>query len=260
MAPWAREGIRLIKMRIPTIKGLIRRRVLANFRADPEAVRKILPPVFRPKLQAGNAIVGVCLIRLESIRPAGFPGFAGISSENAAHRIAVRWKDGNDREREGVYIARRDTGSLLNRIAGGRVFPGEHARARFEVSFDGKDLDFSMASRDGKSDIRIKGKKSPFLPEASCFGSLSEASEFFRGGSTGYSVTKDPDRLDGLVLETKRWEVSALEVDEIHSGFYFDESRFPKGSLRFDNALLMENIPHLWHGAEDLRAGRQAAG
>ena len=30
-------------------------------------------------------MVGVCLIRLEQIRPSGLPGFLGISSENA-HR------------------------------------------------------------------------------------------------------------------------------------------------------------------------------
>jgi len=30
-----------------------------------------------------------CLIRLKDIRPRFFPSFLGISSENAAHRIAV---------------------------------------------------------------------------------------------------------------------------------------------------------------------------
>jgi hypothetical protein len=46
-------------MRIPRIRGLIKRRILANYRADPDRVRKLLPPVFRPKLHAGHAIVGV---------------------------------------------------------------------------------------------------------------------------------------------------------------------------------------------------------
>src|SRR5436853_197186 len=102
-------------MRIPIIKGTIKRRLLVNFRADPAMVRRILPPPFRPKLHKGFSLVGICLIRLEQIRPAGFPGALGLSSENAAHRIAVEWEDESGNLREGVFIPRRDTGSLLNR-------------------------------------------------------------------------------------------------------------------------------------------------
>jgi len=36
------------------------------------------------------------------------------------------------------------------------------------------------------------------LPSTSIFSSLAEASSFFESGSLGYSVTNDPDRLDGL--------------------------------------------------------------
>jgi len=79
-------------MRIPVIRGMIKRRLLVNFRADPEVVQRILPEPFKPKLHAGHAIGGVCLIRLEKIRPAGLPEIVGLSSENAAHRIAVQWQ------------------------------------------------------------------------------------------------------------------------------------------------------------------------
>ena len=56
-------------MRITVIKGVIDRRVLANWRCDPDVVAKLLPPPFRPKLAGGYAIAGVCLIRLKAIRP-----------------------------------------------------------------------------------------------------------------------------------------------------------------------------------------------
>src|SRR5881396_2782108 len=82
-------------MRIPVIKGMIKRRLLVNFRADPAVVQRILPAPFRPKLHRGHSLVGICLIRLEHIRPAGLPGALGLSSENAAPRIAVRWVDGS---------------------------------------------------------------------------------------------------------------------------------------------------------------------
>jgi Uncharacterized conserved protein (COG2071) len=120
-------------MKIPTLKGIIKHRLLVNFRADPEIIQRVIPRPFRPKLHRGCSIVGVCLIRLEHIRPVGLPGLIGISSENAAHRIAVEWTDGGGQEREGVYVPRRDTGSFINHIAGWRVFPGEHHSARFDV-------------------------------------------------------------------------------------------------------------------------------
>jgi hypothetical protein len=105
-------------MRIPVIKGTSKRRLLVNFRADPNVVQRLLPQPFRPKIHLGRSLVGICLIRVEQIRPSGLPGILGVSSENAAHRIAVEWK-GLMAFTEGVFIPRRDTGALLNRLAVG---------------------------------------------------------------------------------------------------------------------------------------------
>lgn len=246
-------------MRIPVIKGTIKRRLLVNFRADPTVVQRILPESFRPKLHRGFSLVGICLIRLEQIRPAGLPGMLGLSSENAAHRIAVEWTDAAGIQREGVFIPRRDTGSFLNRVAGGRVFPGEHHSASFSVADSGSHIDFSMGSRDGLVAVRVVGDETDSLPASSCFGSLVEASAFFEGGSLGYSVTRDGERLDGLLLRTLDWRVRALSVTEVHSTFFTDRLRFPEGSIQFDHALIMRDILHEWHKAEDLYAASRAA-
>jgi hypothetical protein len=76
-------------VRVPRVHGIIRRRLLVNFRVDPVMIQRLLPPRFRPKLHDGHAVAGICLIRLEQIRPRRFPSIVGVSSENAAHRIAV---------------------------------------------------------------------------------------------------------------------------------------------------------------------------
>ena len=78
-------------MRIPVIRGLIDRRILVNYRVDPDVLKKLLPKPFRPKVIKDVGIAGICLIRLAEMRTTGFPGAVGISSENAAHRIAVAW-------------------------------------------------------------------------------------------------------------------------------------------------------------------------
>jgi hypothetical protein len=246
-------------MKIPAIEGLIKRRLLVNFRAEPAAVQRILPQPFRPKLHRGHALVGICLIRLEQIRPAGLPRVFGLSSENSAHRIAVEWEDSAGLQREGVYIPRRDTGSFLNRVAGGRVFPGEHHPARFSVLDIGSHVDFSMRSLDDSVSVRVVGDEADALPASSCFGSLADASAFFEGGSLGYSHTRHGDRLDGLLLRTFEWRLRALTVSEVRSSFFADNERFPKGSTEFDHALIMRDIRHEWHKAEDLFAGSQSS-
>ncbi|MDQ3009459.1 MAG: DUF2071 domain-containing protein [Acidobacteriota bacterium] len=76
-------------MKLPAIEGIIRRRILVNYRVSPEVIQRLLPSRFRPKLYAGYAVAGICLIRLEHMRPQNLPAVVGISSENAAHRIAM---------------------------------------------------------------------------------------------------------------------------------------------------------------------------
>jgi hypothetical protein len=235
-------------MKLPVLEGIIKRRMLVNFRVDPAVVQKILPAQFRPKLYKGFAVAGICLIRLEHIRPKHMPEFIGISSENAAHRIAVVWEE-NGEAREGVFIPRRDTGSVINQIAGGRLFPGEHHRAEFAVRETDNEISFSMKSDDGKISVKLEARITDQLQATSIFSSLEEASKFFEPGSLGFSVTKDKQKLDGIVLETKTWSIDALDVARVHSTFYSDENMFPKGSIEFDNALMMRNIAHEWHSA-----------
>jgi hypothetical protein len=228
-------------MRLPVIQGIIRRRILANFRVDPETMQREIPARFRPKLQNGLAVAGVCLIRLEHIRPRSIPRIIGLNSENAAHRVAVTWEEDGS-VREGVFISRRDTGSQIAHLAGGRIFPGEHHHASFSVTESESDISLAMKSDDAAHE----------MPALSVFSSVAEASAFFERGSVGYSVTSDPARLDGLKLETKEWRVEPLEVKRIYSSYFSDETKFPKGTIEFDHALIMRNIEHEWHSADDL--------
>ena len=238
-------------MKLPVIQGVIRRRILANFRVDPEVMQQQLPARFRPKLQRGYAVAGICLIRLEHIRPRFVPESIGLNSENAAHRVAVLWDEGGVR-REGVFISRRDTNSQLNHLLGGRIFPGEHHQSSFSVAESESEISISLESTDSTVTVRIEGTTAKALPRDSIFSSLAEASAFFEAGSIGYSVTHDPNRLDGLNLKTEEWQVEPLEVRKVKSSYFSDETKFPPGSIEFDHALLMKNVAHEWHSAEDL--------
>jgi uncharacterized protein YqjF (DUF2071 family) len=137
-------------MKLPTIHGYIDRRILVNFIADPDIVRKIIPAPFRPKIYKDKAILGICLIRLKNIKLKGLPDFIGISSENGAHRIAVEWNE-QGQTKEGVYIPRRDTSLRLNALAGGRIFPGKHYFAKFNVKEKDDNYHIDFISSDNTS-------------------------------------------------------------------------------------------------------------
>ena len=239
-----------MKFPIPLIQGLIARRILVNYRVRPEVARLFVPPPFRPRLVGGFALAGVCLIRLENLRPRFLPAALGIDSENAAHRIAVEWDDGGVL-RQGVYIPRRDTGSPLNRLAGGRLFPGTHHPAAFRVLDDGDRIELEMRSLDGAVSLDLAARVAGEWPAGSVFASLAEASAFFEAGSCGWS----PGRggcLEGLELRTGSWRAEALQVERIESSFFGDPRRFPPGSVELDCALLLRDLPHQWRALGSL--------
>jgi hypothetical protein len=232
---------------LPAIRGVIDRRLLVNFRADLDVLARLLPAPFRPKLSRGYGMAGICLIRLCAIRPRPWPAWIGLGSENAAHRFAVEW-DEDGVHREGVFIPRRDTGSWLNRFAGGKIFPGVHHAADFEIEESDRRFKIGMRSRDGVANLRVVASLADTLPAASVFGSITEASAFFETGALGWSVGARANTFDGLELRSIGWKVEPLAVESVTSNFFSSPELFPPGSLAFDSALLMRGIPHEWLG------------
>ncbi len=199
----------------------------------------------------GHAIVGVCLIRLENLRPHGVPGPLGLSSENMAHRVAIRYP-GSEGIRPGVFVWRRETDQRLVELLGGRLFPGVHHHARFRVSENKNRLSMDVTSDEGKADVRFSARVSDEWRQTPSFGSFDEVSEFFRKGDCGFSCSLRGDELEGLQLKTLKWEMVPMEVESQRCAFYSDSQRFPAGSLDFDCGLLMRGLPHEWHQLTDI--------
>src|SRR5260221_13073263 len=109
-------------MTTPILRGVIKRRFVLNYRADPGVVARLLPAPLHPNLYHGYAIVGVSLVRLESIRPRGLPAWLGVSSENATHQIASGWVDKKGQSHEGSFVARPETDLSFAPILGGHFF------------------------------------------------------------------------------------------------------------------------------------------
>ena len=240
-------------MKLPAIEGLIRRRILVNFRVDPDVLRPMVPEAFQIKTVKGYGMAGICLIRLEQVRPKSLSGRVGISSDNVAYRVAVRWES-HGQTHDGVFIPRRDTSSSLQHRLGGRIFPGEYHHSVLTARDEHGRITITCRSTDGRGDVDLVARESDLFPASSVFESLDDASTFFEQGAIGYSTSSDAGRLDGLLLRSETWSVSPLVVDLVGSTFFDDPERFPPGSVTRDNALIMRNITHEWQAMPDMIA------
>jgi hypothetical protein len=194
-------------------------------------------------------IAGICLIRLKQVHPRALPAALGLTSENAAHRIAVEWEE-KGAYREGVYIPRRDTSSRFNALIGGRLFPGVHHHARFEVTEADGNYFIHLVSDDEETRVTVEARLASQLAEHSIFASLEEASAFFEHGVLGYSVTNQPGKLDCLELRCQDWKVEPLKMTTVQTSFFEDLNRFPTGSTELDCGLLMRRVRHEWYVRE----------
>lgn len=238
---------------LPVIRGVMERRILVNYRVAPAVLENLLPYPFSPQRHRCWGIAGICLIRLAQIRPAALPWLPGLKSENAAHRIAAVWPDEYGAEMTGVYIPRRDTSLRINAWAGGRLFPGHHHHSRFEVNETADQFKIAIRTQDAGFDFQIRARRGAGWPHDSLFASQEEASEFMRLGSCGFSPTSDNNTFEGLELRTRKWSTQPLAVEHLRSAFFDDPVRFPRGSIAFDHALLMEGIDHEWHALPSMQ-------
>jgi len=206
------------KVKIPTLEGVIGRRLLVNYRVDPAVLQPLLPSGFRCKLVGDQAVAGICLIRLESLRPRGMPAFLGLSSENAAHRIAVEWEGGHGVDSRGrplelpfsgghcQFIPRRDTSSRVNAWSGGVLFPGEQHLAHFESQENEQTISVSLTSQDESVRVSVHGRPVAEWPSDSIFPDFATVNTFFQQGAVGYSATHTAGRLHGMRLDCPAWK------------------------------------------------------
>ena len=250
---WARPMLQARPMNIPVLHGTIDRRILINYRIDPDVAARLLPAPFRPQIVGGAALGGVCLVRLKGIRPRAVPAIVGVSSESAAHRFAVEWDDTSG-PRRGVYIPRRDTSSWINRAVGGRLFPGVQHQARFAVDERDGQYRIEMNSGDGKVHVKIAARDAIAAADGSVFRTLDEARRFFEEGRVGCSDTGQHGEFDVIELRCLAFRLTPLEVEQVGSSFFDDRRLFPEGSVAFDSAFLMRGIDHTWHDGGRVRA------
>lgn len=222
-----------------TLRAQVRRRLLISYRIDPDIAQDLIPDQFRPQLVDGSAVIGVCMIGLQTVRPGWFRPRVGFRSENVAHRIAVEWVEGGA-TRTGVYILERHSSSMVPVLAGGRLFPGVQKRARFDL--DESDSRFRVTMTAPRThvsvDIALGGEWT-----SSLFPTVEAASTFHETGSVGWSPRRNGAGVEPLELTSGEWKVEAGTVISARSSVI---DALGRGAAVLDSVVVMRDIPFFW--------------
>jgi hypothetical protein len=231
-------------MWLPVLRGLLDRRMLINYRVDPDYMQKCLPAPFRPKIVNGYGVAGICLIRMNHIGPRALPVALVGSSENGALRFAVEWEQ-EGKSYQGVYIPARYTTSRLAAFAGTRFFPGRHYLAKFDVE---ESLDtFHIRLDSPHLQMDLSARVAEKFGSSAVFSSIDDASAFFRNGANGFSEALRPGKFDGVEMRIFDWQVLPLGVEKLKCDYFENTQRFPAGMAEFDHALLMRGLSNEFH-------------
>lgn len=225
-----------------TFTGVMARRLLVNWRVPAEIAARVLPGKVRPTLVKGWAIAGLCLVRLERMRPTGLPGILGMASENMAIRMGAEW-DTPEGMRRGVIIFRRDTGSWANSVVAGRAGYGVHHRGTFAVEEAAGRTEVSVRGEGDAHRAHVVVRDSARVTAGSLFANIDEAGRFFRGGECGYAQGRRRGVWEGARLRLHRWDLRPMAVDAAYSS-YIDV--LFGGAAAVDSAFVMRGIGHTW--------------
>ena len=112
-----------------------------------------------------------------------------------------------------------------------------------------------VSSEDGEVEITVAAHRAAMVMADSVFGSVEQASEFFRCAPLGYAAAPKVGAFDGVALAAEGWAIEPLHLDEVRSSFFERRDRFAAGTAVADSAFLMAGLETCWRPQPVLVAG-----
>jgi hypothetical protein len=225
-----------MSLRIKEVAGKIERRILVGYGFEPEVITPLLPQGILPKIVNGKAVVGLCLIHFDYMRPTWIPLPTGIPFESAAHRIGIQWETQQGDIENGVYVAEQYTNSQIINTIGGKFFPGVQELSRFNVREDKDQIKLRIHNENREIKVDIKPSTEW---KSSLFSDIEQAAAFYKPPK-GWSRTLDQEKVEGVEMRISNWNYENWEPNEILSSFF---EQFPEGSYTYDHTIVMRNLP-----------------
>jgi uncharacterized protein YqjF (DUF2071 family) len=145
----------------------------------------LLPPGLVLDRFDGDAFLTVAPLRIESMRPRGFPSFVGLSFDEITVRTYVKGLGGR-----GMYFLDVESGSALASLIGRRVLglPYEHAKVKHRVS--GREISYQSRRADSaRKAMAVRATRTTEISHVPCSPLerflLDRRSVFVDRGGTG---------------------------------------------------------------------------
>lgn len=210
-------------------------RCLVYWRAEPRAVRALLPEGLEPAVQRGQSLVGVCWTRYLGIPGRFLPRRMTRAWDDLAFCAPVERRRDRAESDHGVWVLRRATSSRLAARIAGRLLGGDCERARFDVRETPGALELEVAGAEDA--LALSFAAEPGELESAVFLSPREVEQYLR--RSGALEPKNPlvPGAPELTSVGGRWAVEPLRVRRVACPFFEDEQRFPHGVLALDSAF-----------------------
>ncbi len=204
-------------------------RVLALYRVEADALRRLLPAATEPRLVHGYAVGEVCYTRLGQSR--FLRGRLSPTSDHLTYRFAVERvrKEGNV---AGTWVARRETSSWLEARCGEKILRGEYGRSEFRVREDHFGIELEVTGERG-FEFYLRAEASGSV-RGSLFGGPHALETFL--GETGDLAPQDVFAPEADALDVDGFAPEPLAVFDARSVFFGDRQLFPSSSAVLDSA------------------------
>lgn len=240
-----------------TLTGRLDECLLLAYRSPARSVAGLVPRPLELVTRDGWAFWNIVACRVEGMRPAGLPRWAGIAYHHVAYRLYVRARTESGETLEGLHFVRSDADRVLPAWLGNRLtdFRFHRSAIRLESgdrSHVGAPLRVTVRTTDGLADVHLIAAEAgnvSWSPD-SCFASPDEAGRFLKYRPLGISADASGRRLKLAEVERDEaaWREIPIEARETRWGF-FDRLGV---EARLERATRVAPIDYVW------RLGRRA--
>jgi hypothetical protein len=235
------------------VAAQLERTVVLAFAVPRAELQALLPPYLElDTFQDEWAFLAVAMVETRSLRPQGFPAWAGQDFLLIGYRVFVRHVDARGKRLRGLYILGSETDKRRMTVLGNLFTHYRYAYKRIHSSGEGPVLSIRAEDRSTEVVIHDDPARVVALPAGTPFPTWNEARRYV--GPLPFTFSYDARHRRMLTVEGSRanWTPRPVQVQHWHFAF-LDALGFSE--LRLANAFIMEQVPYAWKRGtlEDMR-------
>ena len=223
--------------------------VSLNYRVDPAALSRLLPPPLEPELHRGHAWVQVLMSSLRDMRPQGLPSLFGVNFYQVSYRAAVTYRNASGELRRGGYFIRSETNDAVMRAVGNTLAEfafHDFGGANMVMLRHGDRLTLGVEPQrpNGRlfAELATPGGLEP--PSGSVWTDLEQLQGPLVECYDAYGVDREAGFLYTLTIDRDPWKARFVEPDSLYCE-YFDTG--PLGSVaEYDSCLHIPRCGYRW--------------